>query len=897
MENMENINQLANGVENININQQPLISRKKRPARAYHNVQSPSVPLAANGFSQPPQINPQAGVNGFQSPQLSSPDPSAQFSANSPAFPQQMQFNYEQQQQQQSFGGGFSSPDSLSVPSMRKKQEDLFFTEPFKTYQNTVPPTSTTNFIAVDQGTASPKHMRSSMYQIPISENLRNATKLPLGLTIRPFAPLTEFDQPIPEVDLTGVGGPLRCRRCRTYLNPEMKFTMDQRFICNMCKFPTPVPVEYVSPIDSTGKRMDYLQRPELHRGVVDYIVPESYWVKEKFEPKTLHHLFVIDVSAPTDIVRSVTQSIRAVLNDIPEFVKVGIITFDEKIQFYNLEAEQTTVNIISDLSDPFLPFNKGLFVNPRENIFQINDALNKIDELYDNYKPGEIIFGSVLEYINLIFESIGGGKVTTILSKIPSKGLGSLISSINNKKYGVDVFKNDNIHYNKMSDKFIANNIGIDLFIFTSNEVDLINLGQVVFNTGGLLKIYQNFNVNSDEIAFNEEFKLSVLNTKGYQGQLKVRCSSGLQVEQYYGNFLQNGSIEPKLPILNQDQEFSVLFKYDSKLNKKDDVHFQAALLYTGIDGKRRVRVINLITVVSDDISSVFSFLDQDVILNIIIKDCLTHLSQQDSTEIKNSTTNKLIQILTQYRALVSPSTLLPTQLIVPDDLSSLIAYISSFQKSKVFKTSTNNNLKILDYYKLNSLTLDKLLLKLYPRIIPLHELPEDAGSINEINGFINLPETLRASSEFIQNGGAYLIFNGEMLYLWLHNNVNPLLIKDLFGYDSIEQLPVAILNQLPQLDSTISIQTNNLIKYFEKLSRYETITFKLIIGGTTGIENEIGEFLVEDRTIDKVISYQELLSYLHKSIKEKIEKQQVIKTHEVKHDDSTLTQRFIHF
>lgn len=42
--------------------------------------------------------------------------------------------------------------------------------------------------------------------------------------------------EPVPVVDFTAVGGPIRCRRCRAYINPFNIFVDGGRkFVCKFC--------------------------------------------------------------------------------------------------------------------------------------------------------------------------------------------------------------------------------------------------------------------------------------------------------------------------------------------------------------------------------------------------------------------------------------------------------------------------------------------------------------------------------------------------------------------------------------------------------------------------------------------------------------------------------------
>lgn len=103
----------------------------------------------------------------------------------------------------------------------------------------------------------------------------------------------------------------------------------------------------------------------------------------------------------------------------------------------------------------------------------------------------------------------------------------------------------------------------------------------------------------------------------------MKVRCSNGLQVAAYHGNFLQHTfGADLEIGAIDADKAFGVLFTYDGKLDVKLDAHFQAALLYTTASGQRRVRCINIVAAVNDGGLETMRFVDQDAVVAIIAKE-----------------------------------------------------------------------------------------------------------------------------------------------------------------------------------------------------------------------------------------------------------------------------------
>lgn len=72
-------------------------------------------------------------------------------------------------------------------------------------------------------------------YNVACSEDIMHSTRIPLALIMQPFAQRPPYEDPIPLVDF-GPEGPVRCSRCRAYMNPFMSFGQGGRsYQCNIC--------------------------------------------------------------------------------------------------------------------------------------------------------------------------------------------------------------------------------------------------------------------------------------------------------------------------------------------------------------------------------------------------------------------------------------------------------------------------------------------------------------------------------------------------------------------------------------------------------------------------------------------------------------------------------------
>ncbi|ODQ64901.1 hypothetical protein NADFUDRAFT_25835 [Nadsonia fulvescens var. elongata DSM 6958] len=767
-----------------------------------------------------------------------------------------------------------------SIPIERAENQREISHNPFYgTMQNVTPPLACMDYYSHDQGVSSPSYARLTMYNVPASQGVRSATELPLGLIATPFA---KSNTPVPFMDYSASEVP-RCQRCRAYVNPMVSFIGGgTRFVCNLCQFPNTVSSEYFAPTDASSRRIDADQRAELCTGTYDFIVPKDYYPNGK-TPTSLTYLFVIDVteeSIKKEFPRVAASAIRLALfgNDyeepsIPSGCKVGIMTFDRTVHFYNLNKELTQAQMIimSDITDPYCPLEEGLFVDPQESRNVIEDFLDRVDSLFSQHRLTEPVYGTALESAYLALKNFGG-KVSFFLSGLPSLGLGQLAPREDKTKYGTDkeveLLNNTSPFYREIGLKFVKAGIGMDLFVFANGIVDLANVSAPCKISGGHLYLYPRFDGLKDGRKFIADFVQSIARECVYNAAVKVRSSTGLQVSAHYGNF-DNAVWEkdPEIGTIDADTTFGVMFKYDGQLDTKLDAHFQISVLYTSADGIRKVRVINICAGVSEQVRQVFKYIDCDAAIGIMARHSLSNMKTQTPKQICKNLNNKLVEVLASYKKNLGYSTQ-AGQLLIPISLRPLTMYILSLQKTKALG---NNQLpsdpRVFSTQLMNSMSVDQLSLYLYPRIIGLHNLSDSDASYDE-NNIFRMPPNIVNSMQSVENGGVYLAYDGKDLILWLHQNVSPLLLKDLFGepIGSLGNLD-PYLHELPELDTPISKQARALIDYFKNKAGLSFLSFQVARMGYDAYEMMFAAMMVEDR-YSTGFNYPDYVAHIYRHI-----------------------------
>ncbi|KAM6478740.1 COPII component protein [Trichoderma sp. SZMC 28011] len=904
--------------------------RKKKDRHAYHSVEPTGSSQAFNGM--PPgtpaeqflNVNSPRGIpalgqfgsplaSPMGTPQMANP---SQFPA--PASPFTPANPISQAEFASRFGSGptdaatpigaagasqVSAEDMPSIPAARDAIQEHFNKNVYPTFERHVPPPATTSFVAFDQGNASPKYTRLTLNNIPTTSEGLHSTGLPLGMLIQPLAPLQAGEAEIPVLDF-GEAGPPRCRRCRAYINPFMMFRSGgNKFVCNLCSYPNDTPPEYFCAISPQGVRLDRDQRAELHRGTVEFVVPKEYWTRE---PVGLRWLFVIDVTQESynkGFMETFCEGILAALyggNDeekdensepkrrIPEGAKVGFITYDKDIHFYNINPnlDQAHMMIMPDLEDPFLPLGEGLFVDPYESKAIITSLLTRLPEMFSDIKNPEPALLATLNAAVAALEATGG-KVVCSGSSLSTWGPGRLFMRDDGNHPGGEMDKKmyttEHPAWKKVAEKMASSGIGVDFFLAapSGGYLDIATVGHVAATTGGETFYFPNFIAPRDGAKLSMEITHAITRETGYQGLMKVRCSNGLQVSAYHGNFIQHTfGADLEIGVIDADKALGVSFSYDGKLDPKLDAHFQTALLYTAASGQRRVRCSNVIASVSDTskesstkeqaIRQCLKFVDQDAVVGILAKEAGTKLATTSANllDVRNWLTERTIDIMAYYKK-HSANQFPPSQLVMPERLKEFCMYMLGLLKCRAFKGGIeNSDRRVHDMRMVRSMGALELNLYLYPRMIALHNLQPEEGFADPETGHLKMPPSVRTSFSRVEPGGVYLVDNGQQCLLWFHSQTSPNLITDLFGegHDTLKSLDV-YTSSLPVLETHLSAQVRNIIEFLKSMRGSKGMTIQLARQGLDGAEYEFARMLVEDRN-NEAKSYVDWLVHIHRGV-----------------------------
>uniref|UniRef100_A0A8C9IEM0 SEC24 homolog B, COPII coat complex component n=1 Tax=Piliocolobus tephrosceles TaxID=591936 RepID=A0A8C9IEM0_9PRIM len=479
----------------------------------------------------------------------------------------------------------------------------------------------------------SPDSFRCTLTNIPQTQALLNKAKLPLGLLLHPFRDLTQ----LPVITSNTI---VRCRSCRTYINPFVSFIDQRRWKCNLCYRVNDVPEEFMyNPL--TRSYGEPHKRPEVQNSTVEFIASSDYMLRP---PQPAVYLFVLDVShnaVEAGYLTILCQSLLENLDKLPgdSRTRIGFMTFDSTIHFYNLQEglSQPQMLIVSDIDDVFLPTPDSLLVNLYESKELIKDLLNALPNMFTNTRETHSALGPALQAAFKLM-SPTGGRVSVFQTQLPSLGAGLLQSREDpNQRSSTKVVQHlgpATDFYKKLALDCSGQQTAVDLFLLSSQYSDLASLACMSKYSAGCIYYYPSFHYThnpSQAEKLQKDLKRYLTRKIGFEAVMRIRCTKGLSMHTFHGNFFVRSTDLLSLANINPDAGFAVQLSIEESLTDTSLVCFQTALLYTSSKAVDRS--------ISSSLSDA-----RDALVNAVV----------DSLSAYGSTVSNL-----QHSALMAPSSL----------------------------------------------------------------------------------------------------------------------------------------------------------------------------------------------------------------------------------------------
>ncbi|KMZ62821.1 Protein transport protein Sec24-like [Zostera marina] len=586
---------------------------------------------------------------------------------------------------------------------------------------------------------------------------------------------------------------------------------------------------------------------------------------------------FLVDVSmeaVQTGVTAASCSAISQAIADLPGGPRtmVGIASYDSTIHFYNLRRflQQPLMLIVPDVQDVYTPLHTDIIVPFIECHQTLQQLLGNIPTIFENNLIAESSLIAAMKASCLAMKPTGG-KLLVFQSVLPSVGIGSFSSREAEGKTNVSSGEKEADKLLQPVDKtlktmaidFAEWQIRVDIFISSQTYVDIASICVVPTTTGGQVYYYYPFSALSDSAKLYNDLRWNIGRPQGSEAIMRVRCSQGLQVQEYIGNFCKRVPTDIDLPGIDSDKTIMVTFKHDNKFQEGAECAFQCALLYTTVYGQRRIRVTNLSLQCTSNLTNIFRTADLDSQFAIYLKQSANDILINPLPKVREKVTNLCINTLHSYRKYCSTvtSSAKSGQLILPEALKLLPLYTLALIKSIGLRT--NGRIDDRSHWINCALTLSTALCipLVYPRMIAIHNL----ASMED--GLI-IPSTLPLSSEHVTNNGIYLLENGEDALIYVGNSVDVEILQNVFGVSTVGAIPSQFM--LKQYDNELSKKLNDIVNEIRR-QRCSYLRLRLCKkGDPSGML--FFSYLIEDKSPGG-LSYVEFLVHVHRQIQAKMD------------------------
>nr|XP_048293573.1 protein transport protein Sec24A isoform X2 [Myodes glareolus] len=710
----------------------------------------------------------------------------------------------------------------------------------------------------------SPELFRCTLTGVPQTQALLNKAKLPLGLLLHPFKDLVQ----LPVVTSSTI---VRCRSCRTYINPFVSFLDQRRWKCNLCYRVNDVPEEFMyNPL--TRVYGEPHRRPEVQNATIEFMAPSEYMLRP---PQPPVYLFVFDVShnaIETGYLISVCQSLLDNLDLLPgnTRTKIGFITFDSTIHFYSLQEglSQPQMLIVSDIDDVFIPMPENLLVNLNESKELVQDLLKSLPQMFTKTLETQSALGPALQAAFKLI-SPTGGRMSVFQTQLPTLGVGALKprEEPNQRSSAKEIHLTPSTDfYKKLALDCSGQQAAVDLFLLSGQYSDLASLGCVSRYSAGSVYYYPSYHHQHNPVQvqkFQKELQRYLTRKIGFEAVMRIRCTKGLSIHTFHGNFFVRSTDLLSLPNVNPDAGYAVQMSVEESLTDTQLVSFQSALLYTSSKGERRIRVHTLCLPVVSTLNEVFLGADVQAISGLLANMAVDRSVTASLSDARDALVNAVIDSLSAYRSSVLSSQ--QPGLMVPFSLRLFPLFVLALLKQKSFQTGTNARLdeRTFAMCQVKTQPLVHLMLTTHPSLYRVDNL-SDEGALNINDRTIPQPPILQLSVEKLSRDGAFLMDAGSVLMLWVGRNCAQNFLSQVLGVQNYASIPQK-MTDLPELDTPESARTIAFISWLREQRPFFPILY--VIREESPMKAAFLQNLVEDRT-ESALSYYEFLLHIQQQV-----------------------------
>ncbi|KAJ2651864.1 COPII subunit [Coemansia sp. RSA 1250] len=690
---------------------------------------------------------------------------------------------------------------------------------------------------------------RVTLGAIPRTDRLLRKTRLPLGLMITPMASEAPEARDI-----------VRCRRCRSYLNPYVTFVDGgRRWLCNLCGLRNDVllSMDYDK---EANMQIDRWQRADLRSAVVEYVAPVEYMVRPPMAPSVV---FVVDVSHAAVQSGAAAAASRAArdalqqMGDADGRAQVGVIAVDSSLHFFCIRAGAESQQLVvgdCDETEAWLPAPNDLLVNLRECYAEVDTVL---ENLPTSGRGGVgCVLGAAIRAAQKMLTT--GGRIVTVVASPPT-GTAARVDPAATEL---------NSWYKTMAADFARAQIAVDT-VFVGSHLGEASVACLARYTGGSVLQYSEL-VGPETGRAVAEIAHMVSVPVSMESVLRVRASRGLRVSSYYGSFFLRSMDLLALPAAPPAHSFAAEIAIDEPLPPV--VFFQSALLHTTAQGERRIRVATLAVPTTDSPHTVFSAIDSRAVATLLAKKAADRVLTARVADAREALMHKTLEIFGAFKTeCTKAASGAATQLQSPRSLRMLpLLTLATLRHPALRASSTERpGERTADIAHVLSLPPELLLATLVPRMFSLHDLPPEAGLPDPATGQVVLPPRRGLSAEELSPRGMFLIHGGSDVILWVGRDADRALVHSLLGTTEVRSGIIALPDLSQESGFELNKRVNNIMRQISAMC-YQVWAPLIMVcpeDGAPHVRVKLAQRLVEDMD-PGAPSYTQLLAQMRDKI-----------------------------
>lgn len=200
---------------------------------------------------------------------------------------------------------------------------------------------------------------------------------------------------------------------------------------------------------------------------------------------------------------------------------------------------------------------------------------------------------------------------------------------------------------------------------------------------SGGSVCHFPLYNISKQQQVTEFQRSLTRYLTRkiGFESVMRVRCTRGLSIHTFHGNFFVRSTDLLSLPNVNPDSGFGMQITYEESLADVKTVCFQAALLYTSSKAERRIRVHTICLPVTESLTEVMHSADQQCIIGLLSKMAVDRSLSSNLSDARDAFINATVDVFSAFKLAQNlPSG--TSGLVAPQNLALFPMYILSLLK-----------------------------------------------------------------------------------------------------------------------------------------------------------------------------------------------------------------------